>query len=90
MEAQENVTLKTTAPVSEYHCLECVAGVRRLRHLTYFTWFRDQLITVPNFPAWVCDMCGRRDYDSRAVSWLKTILNTQRGRKINRRSVSYT
>ncbi len=89
MEAHENPTINTTVPVSEYRCTECAGGLRRLHHLTYFTWFRDQLITVPNFPAWVCDMCGRRDYDTRAVSWLKTILNTQRGRKINRRS-AYT
>ncbi len=87
MEAQENFTSSTSASVSEYRCSECAAGLRRLHHLTYFTWFRDQLITVPNFPAWVCDLCGRRDYDTKAVSWLNTILNTQRGRKINRRSM---
>jgi len=89
METQENSTINTVAPVSENRCPECAAGLRRLHHLTYFTWFRDQLITVPNFPAWVCDICGRRDYDTRAVSWLKTILNTHKGRRFNRRS-AYT
>jgi YgiT-type zinc finger domain-containing protein len=89
METQENPTIITPAPVSEYRCPECAAGLRRLHHLTYLTWFRDQLITVPNFPAWVCDICGRRDYDTRAVSWLKTILHTHKGRRFNRRS-AYT
>jgi len=61
----------------EYPCPHCGAGRKRLRHITYLTWFRDQMITVPNFPAWVCDLCGGRDFDSRAISWLNTILNTQ-------------
>ncbi len=59
-----------------YSCNHCFSGVRRLHHLTYFTWLKGQLITVPNFPAWVCDVCGRRDYDIRAVSWLNTMLRT--------------
>ncbi len=61
----------------EYPCPSCGGGRRRLRHITYLTWFRDQMITVPNFPAWVCDLCGSRDFDSRAISWLNTILNSQ-------------
>jgi hypothetical protein len=27
-----------------------------------------------------CDMCGRREYDSRAISWLVTILNPETGK----------
>lgn len=64
-------------------CSECKSGVLRLRYLTYFTWLDEDLITVPNFPAWVCDMCGRREYDSRAISWLNTILNPATGRKLS-------
>lgn len=88
METPENSTIISASPVSEYRCPECAAGLRRLQYLTYFTWFRDQLITVPNFPAWVCDICGQREYDTRAVSWLHTILNTHKGR-MQRRS-AYT
>lgn len=62
-------------------CPECHSGVMRLRYLTYFTWLNEELVTVPNFPAWVCDMCGRRDYDSRAVSWLNTLLNPLAGKR---------
>ena len=29
-----------------------------LRHITYFTWLDEELVTVPNFPAWVCDFVG--------------------------------
>lgn len=90
METPEKLKSHADDPhASEYHCPECAAGVRRLNYLTYFTWYRDQLITVPNFPAWVCDICGRREYDTRAVSWLHTILNTHKNRNFNRRS-AYT
>jgi YgiT-type zinc finger domain-containing protein len=62
-------------------CVECGAGVMRLNHITYFTWLDDELITVPNFPAWVCDLCGRREFDPRAIAWLNTLLNPATGRK---------
>lgn len=55
-------------------CSECQTGVLRLKSITYFTWLNDELVTVPNFPAWVCDICGRREYDARAVLRLNTLL----------------
>lgn len=61
-------------------CPECQTGVLHLRHITYFTWLNDELVTVPNFPAWVCDMCGRREYDSRAIKWLNALLHPETGR----------
>ena len=68
---------------SEYMlpCSECHSGVMQLQYITYFTWLNDELITVPNFPAWVCDMCGRREYDTRAVSWLNTLLSPSTGHR---------
>ncbi len=62
-------------------CPECKAGMMRLKYITYFTWLEEELITVPNFPAWVCDRCGRREYDSRAINWLNTLLNPATGRR---------
>jgi YgiT-type zinc finger domain-containing protein len=63
-----------------YQCTECQAGMMHLEHITYFTWLNEELVTVPNFPAWVCDFCGRREYDSRAISWLTTMLNPDAGK----------
>jgi len=63
-----------------FQCNECQAGMMHLQHITYFTWLDEELITVPNFPAWVCDLCGRREYDARAISWLVTILNPETGK----------
>lgn len=62
-------------------CPECHAGHYHLQYLTYFTWLNEELVTVPNFPAWVCDVCGRREYDVRAVSWLNTLLSPHTGRR---------
>jgi YgiT-type zinc finger domain-containing protein len=63
-----------------FPCSECQAGMMHLQHLTYFTWLDEELVTVPNFPAWVCDMCGRREYDARAISFLVAILNPETGK----------
>ena len=60
-------------------CRECSAGVMHLRHITYFTWLGEELITVPHFPAWICDMCGKREYDERAISWLTMLLSPNAG-----------
>jgi YgiT-type zinc finger domain-containing protein len=62
-------------------CPECHTGVYRLEYLTYFTWLNDELITVPNFPSWVCDVCGKREYDIHAVNWLNMLLSPTTGRK---------
>jgi YgiT-type zinc finger domain-containing protein len=70
----------TDEPRESFQCTECQAGVMHLRHITYFTWLNEELVTVPNFPAWICDLCGRREYDARAISWLVTILNPETGK----------
>ena len=71
-----------TAPSENNHmCPECHAGILHLEYLTYFTWLNDELITVPNFPSWVCDVCGKREYDKNAVSWLNMLLSPNTGRK---------
>ena len=62
-------------------CTTCHAGHVSLQHVVYYTWLSGELITVPEFPAWICDMCGKREYDQRALSWLNIILNPETGRK---------
>ena len=61
-------------------CNECQAGMMQVRYITYFTWLGDELITVQNFPAWICDVCGRREYDERAISWLTMLLSPNTGK----------
>ena len=68
-------TDRTTIP-----CSECQAGQMHRNYVTYFTWLGDELITVPDFPAWVCDVCGRREYDPYALNQLNLLLNPGAGK----------
>lgn len=68
-----------------FPCSECASGLMHLRFITYFTWLNEELLTVPNFPAWICDVCGRREYDEKAISWLTMLLNPNAGKPTVRR-----
>jgi YgiT-type zinc finger domain-containing protein len=48
--------------------------------VTYYTWLGEELITVPNFPAWVCDVCSRREFDPQALNQLNLILSPNAGK----------
>lgn len=61
-------------------CTECSAGMMHPVLITYFTWLGEELITVPRFPAWVCDVCGRREYDAKAISQLTMLLDPNAGK----------
>lgn len=74
--SEQNVLFPEPVPT----CRECQAGHLRRRKVTYFTWLMDELITVPDFPAWVCDVCGRRVYDPQAITQLSTLLNPTAGK----------
>jgi YgiT-type zinc finger domain-containing protein len=65
-------------------CNECQAGMMQVRYITYFTWLGEELITVQNFPAWICDVCGRREYDERAISWLAMLLSPNAGKSTSK------
>ena len=67
------------------HCMECQAGYLRRKYVTYFTWIGEVLITVQNFPAWVCDVCGRREYDHQALNQLNLILSPNAGKSAGKR-----
>lgn len=51
-------------------------------YVAYYTWLGNELITVPDFPAWVCDMCGRCDYDENALTRLSLLLSPNAGKTI--------
>jgi len=69
-------------------CYECSSGLMHLRFITYFTWLNEELVTVPNFPAWICDVCGRREYDEKSVAWLTMLLKPETGRSTQRKRLS--
>ena len=73
-------------PDPVYPCPKCHAGVLRPRELTYFTMLDEHLITVPKFPAWVCDICDYVEYDERALGWLYTLLSPPMQHRPRRKS----
>jgi YgiT-type zinc finger domain-containing protein len=60
-------------------CPECQAGKMHRSVVTYLTYIGDELISVPDFPAWVCDICGRREYDQQAMNQLSLLLSPTAG-----------
>ena len=67
-------------------CPECGVGYLKNRSVAYFTWLGEEMITVPDFPAWVCDICGRREYDPQALNWLAVMLSPHIGKPMHRYS----
>lgn len=72
-------TPPTELPAAPVACDECQAGLRHLHFITYFTWLGSELVLVPNFPAWICDVCGQREYDEKSIAWLTMLLNPDAG-----------
>lgn len=75
---KKDVSAKENGP-SAFQCSHCAAGMMRLNYITYFTWLDNELVMVPGFPAWICDVCAKREYDDRAVHWLTALLSPNAG-----------
>jgi YgiT-type zinc finger domain-containing protein len=69
-------------------CPHCQTGTLHLRRVVFAHWHGGQFITIPNFPGWVCDVCGEREYDSVALDQVQTILGAEQDlrRATSRRS----
>jgi len=67
------------------YCSECQVGIPYFGSATYFTWIDDELITVPDFPCWICDVCGKRDWDTQALMQLNLLLSPNAGKIQSRR-----
>jgi YgiT-type zinc finger domain-containing protein len=63
-------------------CVECQAGHMHRAYVAYYTWLGNELITVPDFPAWVCDICGHCEYDENALTRLSLLLSPNAGKTI--------
>jgi YgiT-type zinc finger domain-containing protein len=55
-------------------CPHCQAGSLSLKRVLYARWHDRQFITMPNFPAWVCDVCARVEHDAGALERLAFVL----------------
>jgi YgiT-type zinc finger domain-containing protein len=64
-------------PLATYACPHCMTGTLHPKLVVFAHWFEGQFITIPNFPGWVCDICGAREYDTAALEQLETILGPE-------------
>jgi YgiT-type zinc finger domain-containing protein len=64
-------------PLNMIPCSDCSIGQMRQTAVTYFTFLGGRMITVPDFPAWICDMCGKCEYDLEALDNLALLLCPQ-------------
>jgi YgiT-type zinc finger domain-containing protein len=74
---------KQLLPEPVFPCPECQAGHMHRDYVAYFTYLGDELISVPDFPAWVCDICGRCEYDENALTRLTLLLSPNAGKTIS-------
>lgn len=81
---------RCTDPSQALPCSECSVGMMHPAKVAYFTWLGEELISVPDFPAWVCDICGRREYDAQALRRLNLLLTSPIGLKASQKPAALT
>jgi YgiT-type zinc finger domain-containing protein len=42
--------------------------------VSYLNWINGRLIVIPDFPAWICDICGSYEYETSALIELQAML----------------
>ncbi|GEM_PF-4530778 len=55
-------------------CPTCHTGRLQPRAVSYVQWLGESLLVVHRVPAVVCDVCGERVYDDRAMRHLQRLL----------------
>jgi len=69
--------MATESTPPKFVCPHCQVGTLQPKWVTFAQWFEGQFITIPNFPGWVCDVCGICDYDELALEQLELILGPE-------------
>jgi YgiT-type zinc finger domain-containing protein len=62
-------------------CPECHSGRMQPTSAFLFLEQAGMPLCIPDFPAWVCDMCGLREYDHMALSELEVMLGSNQANK---------
>jgi YgiT-type zinc finger domain-containing protein len=55
-------------------CPECQVGALQPGRVIFYAMMDGRLLSIPDFPAWVCDICRHCEYDEDALADLRTIL----------------
>lgn len=67
----------SATPAPKLVCPQCQMGTLHPQRIVFAHWFEGQFITIPNFPAWACDICGLCEYDPVALEQLELILGPE-------------
>ncbi len=69
--------MKFNLPADPETCPRCYVGRIKKGTLTLTTLVNGKLLSAPNFPAWVCDVCHAFMYDPKALADLNAVLAPQ-------------
>ena len=68
------MTDKQDLIIPKESCPECQVGALQNSAVPYYAILEGTLVVVPDFPAWVCDICRHCEYDENALEALRVIL----------------
>jgi YgiT-type zinc finger domain-containing protein len=49
--------------------------------VSYLNWINGMLIVIPDFPAWICDICGSYEYETSALIELQAMLRLDQSQR---------
>jgi hypothetical protein len=55
-------------------CAECQVGTLQPERVIFYAFLEGRLLSIPDFPAWVCDICRHCEYDEDALVDLRSML----------------
>jgi YgiT-type zinc finger domain-containing protein len=56
-------------------CHTCHVGRMERGRVSFLKWLNGKLIVIPDFPAWICDICGSYEYETGALIELQAMLS---------------
>jgi YgiT-type zinc finger domain-containing protein len=68
--------MMTRSPEEIHPCPSCQIGHLRAKRVLFFDHGSVYPVVAPQFPGWVCDVCGYRAYDPEALIQLQALLWT--------------
>jgi hypothetical protein len=66
--------MKKSNPQGYYSCPTCQIGHLGAKKVLFFHQGAIDPIIAPQFPGWICDLCGDRFYDPDAMFRLRAML----------------
>jgi YgiT-type zinc finger domain-containing protein len=71
--------MRTSLPVNPETCPRCFVGRIQSVKVVLSRVVNGQMLSVPDFPAWECDVCHAFMYDPKALVELHQVLTDQSG-----------